>query len=142
MKTALQLLEQLEKIDVLFSAQVAMEETASTATTAQKHQLAQGLDRTEKPITNRLTGSDEYSPSYAKYKGRRKPIDLHDHGDYYRGLIIDVRGDIFIIESTDWKATMLDNNYKALGLGRGARVEYIQTLKPEFVKQIKSYLKA
>lgn len=141
MTTASQYLQKLNKIDVLLSAQVAIDETASYAVKIQKEQLHQGLNRFDKPITNQLTGSDEYSPGYAKRKGRKKPIDLRLTGDYYQGIGLDVRGDIFIMFSGDTKATMLENRYDALGISRTGRIEWIKTLQPEFVKQIKSYLK-
>ena len=141
MITALQYLEKLNRIDVLLSAQVAIEETASTAVKVQREQLAQGLNRFEKPITNQKTGSDEYSPVYAKKKGRKKPIDLRLTGDYYAGMGIDVRGDLFVMFSGDIKATMLENNYDALGINRTGRIEWIKELKPALVKEIKTYLK-
>lgn len=141
MITALQYLQKLNKIDVELSAQLSIEDTASTATKIQREQLAQGLNRFDKPITNQKTGSDEYSPGYAKRKGRKKPIDLRLTGDYYKGISLDVRGDIFIMFSFDEKATMLENNYDALGINRTGRIEWVKTLRPEFIKRIKDYLK-
>lgn len=137
MTTATQLLEKLNKIDVTLAAQIAIENTATEATKAQRMQLSQGLksDGTSLP---------DYSiKSVTQYGKPAGPIKLYDTGDFYRGILIDVREDIFIIESADPKNMMLQNRYgkDILGLGLQARIEWIRALQPEFVKQIKNYLK-
>lgn len=136
MSTALQILEKLQKVDVNLSAQVAIEETANAATDAQRNQLAQGL-----------MSDGSYLPDYSfrsvfQYNKPPGPIKLYDQGDFYRGILIDVRGDIFIIESADFKNNMLQNRYGKgiLGLGSEARSAYILTLRPAFIKRIKDYL--
>lgn len=136
MATANEILEKLSRIDINLSAQVAMENTAKAATDAQRQQLQQGL-----------RSDDTVMPDYSfrsvfQYGKPPGPIKLYDTGAFYRGILIDVRQDIFIIESADEKNTMLQNRYgkEILGLGTQARIDYIRTLKPEFIKQIKSYL--
>lgn len=136
MTTASQILAKLEKIDVLLSAQVAMEETASDATKAQRDQLYQGL----KSDGNLLP---DYSiRSIVQYNKPAGPIKLYDTGDFYRGILIDVRGDLFVMESADSKSSMLQNRYgsEILGLGLTAKQSWIVSLEPAFIKQIKSYL--
>lgn len=137
MGSALQIQKKLNAIDVSLSAQVAIENTASTATRVQREQLFQGLK-----------SDNSYLPDYSfrsvfQFGKPPGPIRLFDTGDFYRGIFIDVRQDIFIIESADEKNTMLQNRYgrEILGLGTEAKIDYIRVLKPEFVKQIKSYLK-
>lgn len=136
MTTALQLLNKLERIDVSLSAQVAIENTASAATEQQRLQLNQGLK-----------SDGNYLPDYSfrsvfQYGKPPGPIKLYDTGAFYRGINIDVREDIFILDSLDEKVTMLENRYgrEILGLGVEAKVNYIRTLQPEFIKQIKNYL--
>lgn len=136
MTTALQLLNKLERIDVSLSAQVAIENTASAATEQQRLQLNQGLK-----------SDGNYLPDYSfrsvfQYGKPPGPIKLYDTGAFYRGINIDVREDIFILDSLDEKVTMLENRYgrEILGLGAAAKVNYIRTLQPEFIKQIKNYL--
>lgn len=134
MTTATQLLAKIEKIDVLLSAQVAMEETASDATMAQRTQLSQGL-RADGSLQN------DYSPvSVAKYGKPPGPIKLFDTGAYYRGIILDVQGDKFSIFSTDEKDEFLEIKYNGLGLGLNAKTSWIVTLEPAFIGEIKKYL--
>lgn len=140
MVTAGMLLEKIGRIDIQTSAELAMEETSSDAVKAQKNQLHQGIDKTGEFITNQETGSNQYSPSYAKYKGRKGPIDLKDFGDYYSGIGIEIGLGDFTMFSTDEKAPMLNKRYNPLGLGSDARIEWIKTLKFEFVKQIKKQM--
>lgn len=136
MSTALQILEKLSSVDILLSAQIAIERTADTMAERQREQLAQGLK------------SDEsYLPDYSfrsvfQYGKPPGPIKLYDQGGFYRGISIDVRGDIFTIESADEKNTMLQNRYgkDILGLGMRARIAYIRTLQPAFINEVKSYL--
>lgn len=126
MTSPLMFLEKLEQIKVEESAEIAIEETSEIAAEAQRQQLAQGLDRFDKNITNQITGSDEYSESYARKKGKRKPIDLHDLGNYYAGIALDLRNDgTFVMFSQDEKGPMLHERYNALGLGSTARMEWI-----------------
>lgn len=136
MGSLLDILNKLQTIDVDLSASVAMEETANAAVIAQRSQLARGerADGTEMP---------EYSfRSVFQYGKEPGPIKLYDTGDFYRGILFDVRQDIYILDSADYKTTMLSARYgeAILGLGRQAREEYILTLKPEFYRQIVRYL--
>jgi hypothetical protein len=135
MTTALQMLKRLERVDVLLSAQAAIEETASDATKAQRDQLNQGLksDGTYQP---------DYSPtSVTKFGKPPGPIKLFDTGSFYRGIIVDVLGEKFSIFSIDEKNDFLEVKYSPLGLGVQARIEWVRSLRPVFVKQIKNYLK-
>jgi hypothetical protein len=136
MASALEILKKLESINVDLSAQVAIENTAQAATDTQRGQLSQGM-----------TSSGAFLPDYSfrsvfQYGKPPGPIKLYDTGSFYRGVLIDVRQDIFIMESADEKSRMLQDRYgeNILGLGMQAKIEYIRTLQPEFLKQIKSYL--
>lgn len=140
MSTALAILNKLRSIDVLLSAQIAIEETAAAGTAAQKKQLFQGVTKLNSPI------NPFYTARTVAIKAKKgQPTDrvtLKDTGDFYAGILIDVRGDLFVIESADWKNSMLQDRYgeNILGLGTDARIEYIQTLRPVFIEKIKSYL--
>lgn len=136
MSTALTILKKLQSIDVSLSAQIAIEETSNEYTKQQRSQLWQGLK-----------SDDNYLPDYSfrsvfQYNKPPGPIKLYDTGDFYRGILVDVRGDIFITESSDDKSQMLQKRYggEILGLGTNARIEYIKALRPVLTKQIKSYL--
>jgi hypothetical protein len=135
MQTAFDILNKLARVDVLLSAQAAIEDTASDATAAQRSQLAQGLKADD-------TFQPDYSPRSVSVYGKEPgPIKLKDTGAYYAGLAIDVQGDKFSIFSTDIKNDYLEGKYHPLGLGTDARVKYILTLKPVLIKHIHDYLK-
>lgn len=144
MTTAIQLLEKLERINVTEAAQQAIEEKAVYGEDAQRQQLFQGLDRDENKIANTVTGSTEYAPLTVEIKtAKGQPTDritLKDTSDYYTGMKLDVKGDIFTIHSVDEKAEMLDVLYTPLGLGTQAKVKWLVQLGPEFIRRIKRYL--
>ena len=131
------MLARFDKSSVLSAAQVAMEITADTAENEQRGQLAQGL-----------RGDNSFMPDYSRtsvqFFGKPAgPIRLYDLGDFYRGIKMNVSGDIFNITSTDQKTTMLENNYgrDILKLGTQAKINYIRVLKPEYVNTIRNDLK-
>lgn len=137
MATLSQMLARFEKTDILLAAQVAMELTADAAEDQQRQQLSQGLrgDDTVMP---------DYSPTSVKVFGKPEgPIKLYDQGDFYKGIQLSVRGDIFNITSTDMKTTMLENHYgiDILRLGTQAKINYIRVLRPEYVNTIRNDLK-
>lgn len=135
------ILQKLQSINVDLSAQVAMENTASAATKAQREQLYQGLRSDEEPIV------PPYSPSTVTRKKKKKQpynrVTLKDTGDFYKGILLDVRQDVFVLESADHKSGDLQKRYskKIFGLGSAAKAKWQKKLEPEFRKQIKSYLK-
>lgn len=131
------MLEKLRRVDLPLSMSSAMEQTADAATDAQRKQLAQGL-----------MSDDTFLPDYSfrsvfQYGKPPGPIRLYDTGDFYRGMLIDVRQDIFILESADSKSTMLQNRYggNIFGFGTEAQRNYILTLRPVFIEQVRNYLK-
>lgn len=131
------MLDKLLKVDLPFSMTAAMEDTAKEATDQQRAQLAQGL-----------MSDDNFLPDYSfrsvfQYGKEPGPIKLYDTGDFYRGMLLDVRQDIFILESADPKSNMLQNRYgnNIFGFGTKAQAEYILTLKPVFVGRVQNYLK-
>lgn len=131
------MLKRLESVDLRLSMSVAMEETAAAAVREQKEQLQQGLK-----------SDDTYLPDYSfrsvfQYNKPPGPIRLYDTGDFYRGILFDVRQDIFILESADNKTPMLKQRYgpDILGLGTEAKNEYILTLRPVFIREVRKNLK-
>jgi hypothetical protein len=129
--------EKLKRVDLPLSMAAAMEDTAPAAIGEQREQLSQGL---------RSDGS--FLPDYSfrsvfQYGKPPGPIRLYDTGDFYRAMLMDVRQDIFILESADPKSTMLQNRYgeDILGLRTEALSNYIVTLNPVFITHIQNYLK-
>lgn len=137
MQTAADILKKLEKVDLLLSMQVALEETAREAVSQQKQQLQQGLRSDDSTLP-------DYSfRSIFQYGKPPGPIRLYDQGDYYRGMYFVVHGKEFFLDSADEKTTMLKKRYgeDIAGLGSEAKENYIEVLEPVFLGQIKDYLK-
>lgn len=138
MSTALEILKKLQSIDVLKSAQTAIENTADTMVFIQQQQLFRGI---------RPDGKDVYPPYspltvYLKAQ-KNQPFDRvtrRDTGEYYRGIEVHVKGVNYEIESTDWKADMLNEKYGDIGLSKDSRINYVVELKPEFIRLIKQQL--
>jgi hypothetical protein len=133
------MLKKFQGIYLDFSMAHAMQLTSAEAVDQQKAQLAQGL-RSDDTVT------DDYSfRSVFQYGKPPGPIKWYDKGDFYRGIRIDVREDIFTLSSTDSKSTMILNSKKGgpntLGLGTDAKNKYIQVLRPVFINEIRTYLK-
>ncbi len=106
----------------------SIDKTAKSAADEQRLQLISGVTSEGKSITNKKTGRDTYSPGYAAYKGKSKPIDLFDKGDFSSGVFADPRKDGFVFGSADEKAAMLEETYgpDIFGLGGEFRNEFMQ----------------
>lgn len=138
MQTCAEMLKNLQGIPLHFTMSQAMVDTGDEAVQQQKEQLAQGL-RSDDSVT------PDYSfRSVFQYGKEPGPIKWYDTGAFYRGIKIDVREDIFILDSTDPKTSMILNSKKGgpdtLGLGTAALNNYISTLRPVFIRRIKEYL--
>lgn len=139
MSTALTILKKLESINVLKSAQTSIEETSDDMVFIQRNQLFQGI----RPDGGKVF--PEYTPLTVYLKAQKgQPFDRvtrRDTGEYYRGIEVKVTGEKFTIESTDWKAEMLNEKYGEIGLSKDSRISYVGVLKPVFFGKIKAYLK-
>lgn len=138
MQTCADMLKKLQGVPLHHTMAQAMVDTGDEAVEQQKAQLAQGL-RSDDTVT------DDYSfRSVFQYGKEPGPIKWYDTGAFYRGIKIDVREDIYILDSTDPKTSMILNSKKGgpdtLGLGTVALNSYISTLQPVFVRRIKEYL--
>lgn len=139
MTTALTILKKLDSINVLYTAQQSIERTSRQAVAIQKDQLFQGI----RP--DGATVFPEYRPYTVRIKQEKgQPYDRvtrKDTGAYYAGIKLDVKGVNYYIESTDPKADALNKKYGGIGLSRDSRISYVLALRPEFIKNIKAYLK-
>lgn len=111
MRTAANLLRSTEKINIHELAQAALMDSSVEYIHIQQEQMSRGERSDGKPIFNLKTGRDEYSPGYAIYKGKTKPIDLHDTGDFYAGIKIEPATDGINVDSQDWKSGTLQRRY-------------------------------
>lgn len=138
MRTLDDMLEAFEKIDIKTEIFLSLEDTAETYVQLQKEQLEEGFRSDDKAIFRLTTGSDEYSPGYAKYKGREKPIDLKDKGNFQADIFIDVREDEIFIDSADSKSTMLQEDYgtEILGLDEYNTQKYADAAGEQLVNNV------
>jgi hypothetical protein len=104
--------------------------------------MKQGLSSNGKPFINKNTGTDEYAPSTAKRKGKKKPIDLFDKGDFQKELFVDVRENTFVIDSADRKTDKLIKQFggEILGLNEDSRKITKPSLQMELKRQVKSQM--
>ena len=112
MRTVASLLQSALKINIPAQVELSFYDSTDEYIRLQKEQLSEGLLNDGEQIYNVKTGSFQYSPGYAKYKGKSEPIDLRDTGDFYGGINIERQSQgSFKIESDDDKNAMLQKDY-------------------------------
>jgi len=136
------MLNQWKKLDPQNLVETTLTNKAIDILEAQKIQMQRGLSSSDKPLVNVNTGKPEYSPSYAKIKGKKSPIDTHKTGAFQNDLFIDIRTDTFIIDSLDSKTDKLLKQFgpDLFGLNFGARVHIKPIIQKESVLLIKKDL--
>ena len=139
MRTVTDLLEVFEKQNLQEIILSSIRNTAGDFVRIQQEQLKKGLRSDGNEIFRISTGSDEYSPGYAKKKGFSKPIDLYNLGNFYGGINVSVDELQIQIESDDIKNAMLQEDYgkEILGLNSDSKAEYREILTSEIIRQIK-----
>lgn len=133
-------LSKIRKINVYDATERAIQRTASTFVDLQREQLQQGLRADGEPIVPPYSAS-----TVAKKKKKGQPFDrvtAKDTGSYYAGIGIEVDGDKVKIQSSDSKDGDLAKQYgkNLLGLGPGKRSEYVPTLFPVLIDEIKKQI--
>lgn len=136
------MMDLFDDISVDNEIQNALLDTQEDFVSLQKDQLKAGLTSEDENITRLSTGSDEYSPGYATYKGRKKPIDLHDKGEFYADIFTDVREDIIVIDSADSKSGMLQETYgeNIFGLEEKRSGKFNDIVGPHLVLRVETKL--
>lgn len=142
MRTIAGMLRSVKKVDIDEEVRQTFYDTRDQLVDEQQKQIISGLRSDDKPIFNVQTGSDEYSPGYAKKKGKKKPIDLHLTGDFQGNIFIDVRDTEIIIDSADTKSGDLQKKYggEVFGLNTPHKQAYIDLTKPVFITRIETQL--
>ena len=112
MRTLGNLIEAAERIDLNYLIPLSLIQSGDEFIRLQREQMMQGQREDGKPIFNLKTGSDTYSPGYAKKKGKSKPIDLYDKGDFQGDIFLHV-DDVtkYVVDSADSKSGKLQENY-------------------------------
>lgn len=142
MRTVANMLRAAEKINIPYQVQLSLIDSSDEYVRLQNEQMAKGERADGKPIFNVKTGSDEYSPAYAKKKGKKKPIDLHDRGDFYRETFLLVEGDKAVIDSADSKSNKLQENYgtQIFGLNKDSKIQFKPIAQQHLVNGVKKEL--
>ena len=122
------MMEAVQQLDVDSIIQDTLIETREQYTELQVQQMLQGKRSDGKNIFRISTGSDEYSDAYAKKKGKKKPIDLHDTGEFQFEIFMDPRDTEIFIDSADPKSGMLQKDYgeEIFGLDDQFQADYNQ----------------
>lgn len=143
MASILQLKQKLEKLKVEELVEEALNNSAEDILLRQKLQQSKGLGSDGKPFINKNSGTDEYSPGYAKKKGRKKPIDLFSTGDFKNAEFMDVRKDVIVLDSADEKTEKLIKQFGEgiFGLNEESRVKLKPFIQPELKNVIISNIK-
>lgn len=113
MRTVNNLLQAALKVDLPFLVEQSLFDASDEYIRIQKEQMFAGERSDGTPIFNIKSGSEYYSKSYAKYKGKESPIDLKDTGDFYKGFNTKQESGGISIDSDDWKSDMLKKTYGA-----------------------------
>lgn len=99
MKAIHDMLEEIQAINLDDEIEQSLYDTRENYVSLQQQQIKSGVRSDGKNIFRLSTGSDEYSPAYAKKKGKSKPIDLYDTGNFSRGIFVDIRDQELFIDS-------------------------------------------
>jgi hypothetical protein len=138
MGTILELKARLQKVDVAYEAETAIDATKTDIITRQKDQLLHGL-RADGTLIGKYK-----SKVYAAKKYAQNPLpgfgnmDWRLTGALYGDIFVDVRRDIYVIDSADPKMQSLEKQFgDPMGLDEANQTGYVEEkLRPQFMKQI------
>lgn len=139
MTTVTDLQQRLKKLDIHFEAEEAMNNTADDILSKQKDQLLHGV-RADGSMIGKYK-----SQVYAAKKHAMNPLpgfgnmDWKLTGDLHKALFVDVRRDIFVIDSADSKTGSLIQRFgDPMGLTKQSQSDYMeQRLQPQFMQQVR-----
>ena len=140
--TVYDMLQRFGKLNIKDEIILGLEDSAEIFTDMQREQMLRGERSDGKPIFRISTGSDEYSPAYAKKKGRKKPIDLRDTGEFQSELFMDVREEELFIDSADSKSGMLQKDYgeEIMGLQDDPMSEFAEKAAEKIIVRVENIL--
>ncbi len=140
MEKLFELMDRARSMDGVAIAAQAIENKKETLLDLNKEQLLHGKN-------NEGSTLGKYKNNrYAAKKNSLNPLPglgIKDHkltGSYYKGIFAKIEGGKIIFGSTDEKAKYLETG-KDYGLNAEYKTDFVRILNPEFIQQIKSYLK-
>lgn len=139
MSTIRGLYKKIAGIDTNHLVALALEDSAHGMKEKQQDQMYEGIDADGE---NREPAYSPLTVAIKQNKGQRTDVvTLHDEGDFYAGIYIDVRTDLIIQDSADSKTGKLVKKYgeKIFGLFGLFRKLYLdEDLRPEFKIKIET----
>lgn len=143
MRTVDDLLKEALTVNIPLELELSMQETSEDYIRIQREQMSAGERNDGTPIFNVKTGSEYYSPSYAKYKGKDHPIDLKDIGDFQGGIFTTPEKGGLKVDSDDSKSGKLKENYgkEIFGLNEESLTQYGPIAQTRLIQNVKQDLK-
>lgn len=144
MTTVENLLQRVLKVDLNYLIPLSLIDSNEEYIRLQQEQLSRGERSDGKPIFNLKTGSANYSPSYAKYKGKSSPIDLRDTGAFYSGIFIQVDDAVSArVGSVDDKSDGLQERYgePIFTLNDQSKVKLVPICQANLFKEVLNVIK-
>jgi len=122
--------------------ELALIDSSEDVVRLQKEQLFAGESSDDTPIFNIKTGSEYYSDSYARYKGKDHPIDLKDKSNFYNGIYAKPESEGLLIYSDDQKTEKLVGDYgeEIFGLGEQSSTELVPISGAKLVNNLEIQL--
>lgn len=133
MRTVQNMLTSIEQLDLAYLAGHALFDSGNDYIRIQQEQMMLGERADGTPIFNIDTGSEYYSPGYAKYKGREAPIDLKDTGAFYAGMEVRQEAGGLLIDSDDSKSSKLTETYQPWLLNSQSKQEFSPIVQTRLV---------
>jgi hypothetical protein len=131
----------LKALSVKDEAFKSVSETKEVITEKQKEQMLQGLNREG----GTLGYYKVYEYAQKKFELNPRPgfgvVDLKMKGNFFDGMETNVFPNTFSTQSTDEKNLRLIKKYDPFGLNDESKKEYLQTLRPVFLKSVREKLK-
>lgn len=140
MTTVEDMLNRVRKVDLDFETEESINDVRDVYVKEQREQLYTGKLSTGEPI------EPEYSDQTVRSKKRKgqpfNRVTLKDTGEFYKNIFLDVREDIFVIDSADPKTDKLVEKYSEdiFGLNERRTNTFVKELEPVFINRIKKVL--
>lgn len=137
------LIDAVSRMDFPYLITLSLIQSRDEYIRLQREQMRQGYREDGHPIFNVKTFKDTYSPSYAKYKGKSKPIDLYDTGAFQGDIFLSVDDNTkFTVDSADSKSGMLQENYgtKIFGLDNESKYSFKPVAQENLYNDVKNEL--
>lgn len=126
MKTAEQMLKQVESLDIMQIARASVKKTLPALEQANRDQLLNGQNANETKIT------PYYKPTTLAIKRQKNQetrfVTLKDTGSFHQKIKATLQGDEYNMTSGDWKTEKLEEKYgeKILGVGGVHKRSYVE----------------